>query len=103
MFHEEEPLWGSQSTCRTVVCVAYPPRPDIDILDEIIAPDYIQHNPLAAHGLEGVKEFRVSDGLCREHWDAFRPTPGGAATRVLIAPVTGEGPPRSGCAGGPVR
>jgi predicted SnoaL-like aldol condensation-catalyzing enzyme len=26
-------------------------------LDEIIAPDYIQHNPFAAQGLEGVKRF----------------------------------------------
>jgi len=99
--------------------VAYPPRPDIDVLDEIIAPDYIQHNPFAAQGLEGVKRFfewltplpewlnaggrlsvnmiaegdfvvrqeirthgmlidifRVRDGLCREHWDAYRPNPG---------------------------
>ena len=99
--------------------VAYPPRPNIDVLDEIIAPDYIQHNPFAGQGLEGVKHFfrwltplpewlnaggrlsvnmiaegdfvvrqeirthgmlidifLVRDGLCREHWDAYRPNPG---------------------------
>jgi len=99
--------------------MAYPPRPNIDVLHEIVADDYIQHNPFAGQGREGVKRFferlvplppwldasgtttvnliaqddlmvrqemrtrgmlvdvfRVRNGLCVEHWDAYRPDPG---------------------------
>lgn len=30
---------------------------DIDAFDELIVPDYVQHNPQADNGLEAVKEF----------------------------------------------
>jgi predicted SnoaL-like aldol condensation-catalyzing enzyme len=30
---------------------------DVDAFDDLIAPDYVQHNPQADNGLEAVKEF----------------------------------------------
>jgi predicted SnoaL-like aldol condensation-catalyzing enzyme len=30
---------------------------DVDAFDELIVPDYVQHNPQADNGLEAVKEF----------------------------------------------
>jgi predicted SnoaL-like aldol condensation-catalyzing enzyme len=91
----------------------------IPAIDDLVAPDYIQHNPLAGQGREGLREFlckivpepkeldaagtlsvnliaegdyvvrqeirtngmlvdifRMKDGLCQEHWDAFRFAPG---------------------------
>ena len=30
---------------------------DVDAFDELIVPDYVQHNPQAGNGLEAVKEF----------------------------------------------
>jgi predicted SnoaL-like aldol condensation-catalyzing enzyme len=30
---------------------------DVDAFDDLIAPDYVQHNPQAANGLEAVKDF----------------------------------------------
>ena len=35
--------------------VLYGVGDDLDVLDELIAEDYIQHNPLAGQGREGVK------------------------------------------------
>lgn len=91
---------------------------DIPAIDELVAEDYIQHNPLAGQGREGLREFlykivpvqeldaagtlsvnliaegayvvrqeirtngmlvdifRMKDGMCQEHWDAFRFAPG---------------------------
>ena len=37
--------------------VVYGDGTNIDLLDEVIAPDYIQHNPHAGQGLAGVKTF----------------------------------------------
>jgi predicted SnoaL-like aldol condensation-catalyzing enzyme len=99
--------------------VIYGNGDDLDVLDELVAEDYIQHNPQAGQGRAGLKRFfaelvplppwldasgavtvnliaqgdlvvrqeirthgmlvdvfRVRDGLCVEHWDAFRPDPG---------------------------
>lgn len=92
---------------------------DIPHIDELVAEDYIQHNPLAGQGREGLREFlykivpepkalnaagtltvnliaegdfvvrqeirtngmlidifRMENGMCQEHWDAFRFAPG---------------------------
>jgi predicted SnoaL-like aldol condensation-catalyzing enzyme len=37
--------------------VLYGVGDDLDLLDELVAEDYIQHNPLAGQGREGVKRF----------------------------------------------
>lgn len=37
--------------------VPYGPGGNLDVIDELMAEDYIQHNPLAGQGRQGVKEF----------------------------------------------
>ncbi len=92
---------------------------DIPGIDELVAEDYVQHNPLAGQGREGLRGFlykivpepkeidpagtltvtliaegdyvvrqemrtngmlvdifRMKNGMCQEHWDAFRFAPG---------------------------
>jgi predicted SnoaL-like aldol condensation-catalyzing enzyme len=94
---------------------------DIPLIDELVTEDYVQHNPRAGQGREGLREllykivpepkelnpagtltvnliaegdyvvrqeirtdgmlvdiFRMKDGMCQEHWDAFRFAPGAA-------------------------
>ena len=37
--------------------VPYGPGDNLDVIDELIAEDYVQHNPEAGQGREGVKHF----------------------------------------------
>ena len=37
--------------------VPYGPGDNLDVIDELVAEDYVQHNPLAGQGREGVKRF----------------------------------------------
>jgi len=37
--------------------IPYGPGGNLHVIDEIMAEDYVQHNPLAGQGREGVKDF----------------------------------------------
>lgn len=37
--------------------IPYGPGDNLDLIDELMAEDYVQHNPLAGQGRQGVKDF----------------------------------------------
>ena len=46
---------------------------DVDAFDELIAEDYVQHNPQAGNGLQAVKEFNVLGVLQKPFtWDKLK-------------------------------
>jgi predicted SnoaL-like aldol condensation-catalyzing enzyme len=114
-----QPAAANKRVVERLFDVIYGKGDDLGVLAEIVARDYIQHNPAAGQGRAGLERFlerlvplppwldargtvavnliaqgdmvvrqeirnhgmlvdvlRVRDGLCVEHWDAFRPDPG---------------------------
>jgi predicted SnoaL-like aldol condensation-catalyzing enzyme len=114
-----QPAAANKRIVERLFDVIYGKGDDLDVLAEIVARDYIQHNPEAGQGRAGLERFlerlvplpawldgrgtlavnliaqgdmvvrqeirnhgmlvdilRVRDGLCVEHWDAFRPDAG---------------------------
>jgi|SRR3954447_23562216 predicted SnoaL-like aldol condensation-catalyzing enzyme len=113
-----QPAAANKRVVERLFDVIYGKGDDLDVLAEIVARDYIQHNPAAGQGRAGLESFlrrlvplppwldargtvtvnliaegdlvvrqeirnhgmlidvlRVREGLCIEHWDAFRPDP----------------------------
>lgn len=57
MSNEEDLVRNKELVARFFRLVPFGPGNNLHILDELLAPDYKQHNPHAGQGPEGVREF----------------------------------------------
>ncbi|WP_066555851.1 nuclear transport factor 2 family protein [Croceicoccus bisphenolivorans] len=60
MADEAELMRNKELVARFFRLIPFGPGNNLDVLDEIVAEDYIQHNPFAGQGREGLREFFTS-------------------------------------------
>ena len=58
--HSEKILHNKELVSRFFRLIPFGPGNNLHLLDDMVAEDYLQHNPHAGQGLEGLREFFTS-------------------------------------------